>query len=56
MTEQTQAFKAIEAHRRQLTRQQFRTLIGQDKAGNPDAALRWLDKIIKRGAEKNGRA
>ena len=56
MTEQAQAFKAIEAHRNQLTRQQLQTLRGQVKAGNPDAAMRGLDKIIKRGAEKNGRA
>lgn len=48
------ALRTIEQHRRQLTRQQFRTLMGQAKAGNPDAALRGLDKILKRGQEKNG--
>ena len=54
MMDNNHALRTIEAHRRQLTRQQFRTLMGQAKAGNPDAALRGLDKIIKRGAEKNG--
>lgn len=48
MTEQAQAFKVIEAHRHQLTRQQLQTLRGQVKAGNPDAALRGLDKILER--------
>jgi len=50
------AIRAIEQHRHRLTRQQLQTLRGQVKAGNPDAAMRGLDKIIKRGAEKNGRA
>lgn len=43
-----QALRTIDQHRRHLTRQQFRTLWGQAKAGNPDAALRGLAKILKR--------
>ena len=49
------AIRAIEQHRNRLSRQQFKTLIGQAKAGNPDAAMRGLDKILGRGQE-NGRA
>ena len=49
MTGKAQAFKAIKANCHHLTRQQFKTLMGQAKAGNPDAALRGLEKIIKRG-------
>lgn len=37
-----------------LTRQQYRTLYGQVMAGNPDAAMRGLSKILRRAcaAEK----
>ena len=49
------ALRTIEQHRRQLTRQQFRTLMGQAKAGNPDAALRGLDKILGRSAKPHER-
>lgn len=48
MMSKEQAFKAINASRRHLTRQQFRTLWGQAKAGDPDAALKGLEKIMKR--------
>lgn len=43
-------------HKRRLTKQQFRTLWGQAKAGDPDAASRGLEKILRRcaaDAEKN---
>lgn len=40
------ALRAIKKHRDKLTRQQVKTLCGQAKAGNPDAALRGLDKLI----------
>lgn len=35
---------------RQLTRQQYRTLYGQVMAGNPDAAMRGLRKILLRSS------
>lgn len=42
-------------HKRLLTKQQFRTLWGQAKAGNPDAALKGLEKIINRGVKPHER-
>ena len=35
-------------HKRHLTKQQLRTLWGQAKSGDPDAALRGLVKILDR--------
>lgn len=35
-------------HKRLLTKQQFRTLWGQAKAGNPDAAMKGLQKLMAR--------
>lgn len=40
------ALKTIGRHRDKLTRQQVKTLCGQAKAGNPDAALRGLEKLL----------
>ena len=56
MTSKEQAFKAINTNRRHLTRQQFRTLWGQAKAGNPDAAMKGLQKLMarRRGTKKEG--
>lgn len=42
-------------HKRHLTKQQFRTLWGQAKAGNPDAALRGLVKILERNGANHER-
>ena len=42
-------------HKRLLTKQQFRTLWGQAKAGNPDAALKGLEKLMARRDRLNGR-
>ena len=42
--------KLKETHKQgRLTRQQYRTLCGQVMAGNPDAAMRGLSKILLRG-------
>jgi hypothetical protein len=35
-------------HKRLLTKQQFRTLWGQAKAGDPDAAMKGLKKTMRR--------
>lgn len=40
------ALRAIKKHRGKLTRQQVKTLCGQAKAGNTDAALRGLEKLL----------
>lgn len=40
-----------------LTAQQYRTLRGQVRSGNPDGAMRGLHKILRRqgkGGEQNG--
>ena len=42
----TWAVRIINSNKHRLTLQQYRTLIGQAKAGNPDAALKGLHKII----------
>lgn len=43
--------KLKETHKQgKLTRQQYRTLCGQVMAGNPDAAMRGLRKILLRGS------
>lgn len=46
MTRIDYAMKTIGKHRDKLTRQQVKTLCGQAKAGNPDAALKGLDKLL----------
>ena len=38
----------LKAHRRRLTWQQYQTLRGQVLAGNADAAMKGLDKILGR--------
>lgn len=40
--------KLIKQYRPYLTRQQVKTLNGQCNAGNPEAALKGLTKILKR--------
>lgn len=41
------AVKQIKRRRRNLSPKQIATLCGQAKAGNPDAALRGLRKILQ---------
>ena len=41
------ALKEIKRRRRNLSPKQIATLCGQAKAGNPDAALRGLHKILQ---------
>ena len=53
----TWAVRIINSNKHRITFQQYRTLIGQAKSGNPDAALKGLHKIIGtkiRGSEGNG--
>lgn len=48
------ALRTIEQHRRQLTRQQFKTLMGQAKAGDPDAAMKGLQRLLLRRTGNEG--
>ena len=41
-------------HKKRLTKQQFRTLWGQAKAGDPDAAMKGLEKILQRSEKNSG--
>ena len=41
-------------HKKRLTKQQFRTLWGQAKAGDPDAAMKGLEKLMARRDRLNG--
>lgn len=42
-------------HKKRLTKQQFRTLWGQAKAGDPGAAMKGLEKLMARRDAFNGR-
>lgn len=42
------AYECLRKYRRHLTRQQVRTLVGQIKAGDINAAMNGLDKILTR--------
>ena len=52
MTDTERAYALLRSHRDQLTRQQYKTLCGQVKAGAAPAAIRGLEKILKRNARK----
>lgn len=43
----------IKGARQHLTAQQYRTLKGQVLAGDPDAAMKGLRKIMQKGRQKN---
>ena len=43
------AIKRIKSYRDRLTKQQVRTLCGQAKAGDTDAALKGLKTLLERG-------
>lgn len=43
------AAREIKSHRDKITFQQYRTLMGQLKHGDVDAAIKGLNKILKRG-------
>ena len=47
----TRALKRLKAARLKLSPQQYRVLKGQVLAGEPEAALRGLDKILGRCAD-----
>lgn len=42
------AYGQIEQRRDKLTRQEFKTLVGQVRAGDPDGAIRGLQTILGR--------
>lgn len=44
-----EVLKILKAHRGKLTRQQLRTLKGQALAGDTDAAIKGLQKILQQG-------
>lgn len=52
MTDAERAYALLRRSRDQLTRQQYKTLCGQAKAGDATAAIRGLEKILKRNARK----
>lgn len=43
-------FKLLKKHKYQLTKQQYLTLKGQAKAGDETAAIKGLNKILRRNA------
>ena len=53
MTDTERAFAILRKSRDQLTRQQYKTLCGQAKAGDADAAIRGLEKILKRNKRED---
>lgn len=55
MKEMREALSTLKEYRHELTRQQVRTLAGQIKAGQPDAAMNGLAKILDR-REGHGKA
>lgn len=48
-----EAWTTLHEYRLQLTRQQIRTLAGQIKSGQPDAAMNGLARILDRNADRN---
>ena len=48
------ALKTICKHRDKLTRQQVKTLCGQAKAGNTEAALKGLARLLEKGERAVG--
>lgn len=42
------AYECLRKYRHYLTRQQLRTLVGQIKSGDVDAAMNGLDKLLTR--------
>lgn len=55
MTENEAAFR-LKIHNNELTRQQVKTLYGQIQHGQPNAAMRGFDMILKRREQKNDEA
>ena len=54
MTRIDYALKVIGKHRDKLTRQQVKTLCGQAKAGNTEAALKGLARLLEKGEQAVG--
>ena len=46
------AYKELEAHKRELTRQQYKTLKGQIRAGDEVGAMKGLAALIRRKTEE----
>lgn len=49
-SEKQEALKLLREYRMELTRQQVRTLAGQIRSGQPDAAMNGLARILNRNA------
>lgn len=45
-----EVIRKIQKYKAYLTKQQYRTLIGQAKAGNREAAIKGLNKLLMRVA------
>lgn len=50
--ESTKAWELLRRSRSKLSKQQYKTLSGQIRAGESDAAIKGLDTIIKRKLRK----
>ena len=44
-------FKILKIHKNQLTKQQYKTLKGQVRAGDTEGAIKGLNKLIKKQGE-----
>lgn len=49
----TKAYELLRRSRPKLSRQQYRTLSGQIRAGETEAAMKGLETIIKRNLRKD---
>ena len=50
--DESKAFELLRRSRNQLSKQQYKTISGQIKAGDTDGAIKGLEKIIKRNLRK----
>lgn len=54
--EQIASYKKLKKYRGKLKRSQVKTLAGQIKSGNPQAALKGLENILNKAGGKDGKA
>ena len=45
-------FKLLKTHKKDLTKQQYKTLVGQAAAGDETGALKGLSKLLKRNSNE----
>lgn len=54
--DQNKAYHAVSENKRKLTLQEYRTLRGQIASGQPEAAMKGLEKLLERWNKANGQA